>query len=109
MVLLTPDRRYIVVRGRLWRAANPNLSEAERQRLVSRLMAARRAVRAARAKNDAQAEDAAHRAVEKAKQDLGERGPVWWNDGAADLNRRMAKNTPYSDWFAAQAANDDEG
>ena len=32
---------------------------------------------------------------------LGERGPVWWTDGAPDYNRRMVANTPYSDWFAA--------
>jgi hypothetical protein len=32
---------------------------------------------------------------------LGERGPVWWTDGAPDFNRRMARNTPYADWFAA--------
>jgi hypothetical protein len=25
---------------------------------------------------------------------------VWWNDGAADLNRRMVVNTPYADWHA---------
>ena len=24
---------------------------------------------------------------------LGERGPVWWTDGAPDLNRQMARNT----------------
>ena len=31
---------------------------------------------------------------------LVERGPVWWDDGAPDLNRHMAKNTPYAEWFA---------
>lgn len=38
--------------------------------------------------------------VNEAKVTLGERGPVWWNDGAPDLNRHMAKNTPYAAWFA---------
>lgn len=98
---LTPDKRYIVVRGRLWRAANPHLAPSEHARLVSALMTARRAVGAARRANDAAAEDAAHRAVEAAKIALGERGPVWWTDGAPDLNRRMARNTPYADWFDA--------
>jgi hypothetical protein len=28
---VTPDGRYFVVRGRLWRLANPGLSSAERQ------------------------------------------------------------------------------
>ena len=96
---LTPDNRYIVVRGRLWRAANPHLPDAERQRWVKALMAARRAVRGARASGDKAAEDAAHHAVNDAKIALGERGPVWWDDGAADLNRRMVKNTPYAGWF----------
>jgi hypothetical protein len=32
---------------------------------------------------------------------LGERGPVWWDDGGPDLNRRMVINTPYREWFDA--------
>jgi hypothetical protein len=39
--------------------------------------------------------------VDAAKRALGERGPVWWTDGAPDYNRRMARNTPYASWFAA--------
>ena len=101
MPLVTPDGRYIVVRGRLWRATNPSLPEPERQRLTQALMDARRAVKAARAAVDRDAEDAAHRAVDAAKQALGERGPVWWKDGAPDLNRKMARNTAYADWFAS--------
>lgn len=30
---------------------------------------------------------------------LGERGPVWWEDGARDFNRHLVKNTPYRDWY----------
>lgn len=101
MPLVTPDGRYIVVHGRLWRATNPSLPEPERQRLTQALMDARRAVKAARAAVDRDAEDAAHRAVDAAKQALGERGPVWWTDGAPDLNRKMARNTAYADWFAS--------
>ncbi|WP_423211934.1 hypothetical protein [Paracoccus yeei] len=101
MPLVTPDGRYIVVRGRLWRATNPSLAEPERQRLTQALMDARRAVKAARAAADRDAEDAAHRAVDAAKQALGERGPVWWTDGAPDLNRKMARNTAYADWFVS--------
>ncbi len=97
---LTPDQRYIVVRGRLWRAANPHLPQAERDRLVKALMDARQAVKVAKAAGDKVAEDDAHRAVDQAKVGLGERGPVWWGDGAPDMNRRMARNTPYADWFA---------
>jgi hypothetical protein len=46
------------------------------------------------------ASEEAKRRVSDAKQALGERGPVWWTDGAPDWNRHMAKNTPYADWFA---------
>lgn len=99
--LVTPDGRYIVVRGRLWRHANPALSEAERKDHVAALMAARRAVATARRSHDSEAEGVAHQAVDRAKRALGERGPVWWTDGAPDLTRHLAKNTPYAAWFAA--------
>jgi hypothetical protein len=83
--------------------ANPGLDEATRVGLVDRLMAARRAVREAKKATDCEAEAAAHRAVEEVKRALGERGPVWRDDGSPDLNRHMAKNTPYADWFARLA------
>ncbi|RDC60820.1 hypothetical protein HME9302_02036 [Alteripontixanthobacter maritimus] len=96
----TPDGRYIVVRGRLWRAANPNLTEDERQQHVNALMDARRAVRDAKRSGNAEAMRAARAAVQLSKEALGERGPVWWNDGAPDENRRMARNTRYARWYA---------
>ena len=98
---VTPDGRYFVVRGRLWRMVNPNLDEAERVELVGQLMAARWAVRHAKAASDRDAETAAHRVVDKVKRALGERGPVRVDDGSPDLNRHMAKNTPYADWYAS--------
>jgi hypothetical protein len=101
--LFTPDGRYLVVRGRLWRTANPNLPEERRRALVAALMDARRAVAAARRSGDAEAMRAARAAVQAAKEGLGERGPVWWDDGAPDYNRRMARNTPYAAWYAAAA------
>ncbi|WUR13379.1 hypothetical protein E7V67_027470 [[Empedobacter] haloabium] len=96
----TPDGRYFVVAGRLWRMSNPALPPEERQRLVDQLMTARRQVGAARKAGDAMAERAARDAVDAAKHGLGERGPVWWSDGAPDYNRRLVKNTPYADWYA---------
>ena len=101
---MTPDERYIVVRGRLWRRANPALPDDARQRWVSALMAARRAVAAAKRAGDASAEARAHAAVDAAKVALGERGPVWWDDGAPDLNRHMARNTVYAERFAGLGA-----
>lgn len=98
-VLHTPDGRYIIVRGRLWRAANPNLDPVDHEQLVKDLMDARRRVR----RSDPDAKAAARRDVDAAKHGLGERGPVWWTDGAPDLNRHLVKNTPYSDWYAQLA------
>lgn len=95
-----------MVRGRLWRTADPGLSAERRERLVDELMAARRAVGVARRAGDAAAEAAAHAAVDAAKRALGERGPVWWTDGAPDLNRHMARTTVYADWFAALPSTD---
>lgn len=95
----TPDGRYILVRGRLWRATNPSLTEAKRQSLVAGLMAARRRVRS----DDPAVVSSARLAVDAAKRELGERGPVWWTDGAPDLNRTLAKNSPYAEWAASVA------
>jgi hypothetical protein len=97
----TPDGRYFVVRGRLWRMTNPALPEDARQALVNALMTARRAVRSARRAGDEAAETQARAAVDRAKHALGERGLVWWTDGAPDLNRRMARTTAYASWFTA--------
>lgn len=97
---VTPDGRYFVVRGRLWRMANPALAEDERAALVKDLKTARRAVGVAKRSGDQAAEASAHADVDQAKHALGERGPVWWTDEAPDLNRHMARNTPYADWFA---------
>ncbi|MDN4039460.1 hypothetical protein [Massilia sp. YIM B02443] len=97
----TPDGRYFVVRERLWRTSNPALPDDERQRLVDRLMQARREVGSALKARDLAAERTARAAVDAAKRDLGERGPVWWTDGAPDYNRRMVSNTPYAAWYAA--------
>jgi hypothetical protein len=105
---VTPDARYFVVRGRLWRCANPGLSDADRQRLVEALMKARRSVATARRAGDAASLASARAAVDAAKRGLGERGPVWWNDGAPDYNRRMVRNTPYAAWYAEQAGRDGE-
>lgn len=97
---VTPDGRYIVVRGRLWRRANPHLPEQERREHVAALMKARRSVRAALAAGDAAALASARAAVDAAKVALGERGPVWW-PGDEDLNRHLARNTHYAAWYAA--------
>lgn len=97
--LTTPDGRYIVVRGRLWRTSNPNLSVEERTALVQELSAARRDVKAALRHPSLERLATARAAVNMAKVALGERGSPWWTDGAKDFNRYMVKNTPYAQWY----------
>ncbi len=94
----TRDQRYFVVRGRLWRSSNPELPGDERERLVHELMMARSALRGAAAEDQSRI----RAQIDRAKRALGERGPVWWNDGAPDYNRHLAKNTPYARWWAEQ-------
>lgn len=95
----TPDGRYFAVRGRLWRCTDPSLPAERREMLTHQLMDARRQVGTAKRQGDDAALRQARAAVDEAKRALGERGPVWWTDGAPDYNRRMAKNTPYADWY----------
>jgi len=95
----TPDGRYFVVRGRLWRCTDPSLPADRRDALTHELMDARRQVDAAKRQGDEAALRSARAAVDAAKHALGERGPVWWTDGAPDYNQRMARNTPYADWY----------
>lgn len=96
---VTPDGRYFVVKGRLWRCSNPAFDEGERQRWVNALMDARRGVKAAKASGNPNEMKTARAAVQAAKVALGERGPVWWDDAEPDLNRQMVENTPYADWY----------
>jgi hypothetical protein len=95
----TPDQRYFVVRGRLWRQTNPSLDPDTRDRLVAELMAARRIIRDGKGDDNCDLADARRR-VNDAKVALGERGNPWWDDGAPDYNRYLARNTPYADWYA---------
>ena len=94
----TPDGRYFVSKGRLWRRTDPRLPEPERRAAVKALMQARLAVRDA---PDEAATRAARARVDAAKRTLGERGPVWWEDGAPDLNRHAPWTGPYADWWEA--------
>ena len=98
--LTTPDGRYIVIQGRLWRAPNPTLSAEAKVRYMRDLLNARRALKAAKASGDEDAIVAARRLVARARVGLGERGPAWWKDGAPDFNRTQIRRSPYAEWFA---------
>jgi hypothetical protein len=97
---VTPDGRYFVVRGRLWRCSDPAIPAEQRECLVRELMQARRAKGLAMRAGDPLQREEARSAVDAAKHALGERGQAWWTDGAPDYNRHLAKNTPYADWFS---------
>ena len=99
--LTTPDGRYIVIQGRLWRAANPSLPAEAKVRHMRELLNGRRALKAAKMAGDEDAIAAARKIIAGAQVGLGERGKVWWKDGAPDFNRTLAKNSPYADWFCA--------
>ncbi len=94
----TPDGRYFVARGRLWRKTDPHLPEAERRAAIKALMQARRAVQLA---ETPAAERTAREAVDAAKRRLGERGPVWWTDGAPDEGGMHPRNSSYANWWAS--------
>lgn len=93
----TPDGRYFVARGRLWRRTDPGLGDSERRRWIKALMQARRAV--AQAGEDAAATAEARARVDQAKRGLGERGPVWWTDDAPDQGGRAPWNSSYAGWW----------
>ena len=101
---VTPDGRYFVVRGRLWRRANPDLPAERREALVRELMNAQRAIKVAQKSGKPEELVLARKAVDAAKIAMGERGPVWWTDGAPDLNRHKVNDSPYAEWWAAKRA-----
>jgi uncharacterized protein len=84
----TPDGRWIVVRGRRWRAADPELPEDVRAELQHHLGRARAAVRTAGSAGDEAAVREARRRVGLAKHGLGERGQPWWEQDGAARRRR---------------------
>jgi hypothetical protein len=79
---------------------NPALSAEKRETLVRELMNARRAVKAALKSGKPEELALARKAVDAAKVALGERGPVWWADGAPDLNRHKVADSPYAAWWS---------
>ncbi len=94
----TPDGRYFVAKGRLWRRTNPHLDMDTRQRWVNELMDARRTIGVAKLAGDDAAVRAARDRVQAAKVALGERGPTWWDD-ETDFNQYAPANTPYARWW----------
>lgn len=68
-------------------------AKQQRAASVDELMAARRAGGVAPRTGDEVSLARARAQVDRTKMALGERGPVWWQDGSPDLNRRLVVNT----------------
>jgi hypothetical protein len=88
----TPDGRYIVIKGRRWRATDPLIPEDRRDELTRALMAWRREVR----RTQGTAEESDSRAgVQAAKVALGERGqPPWWEQSDDERRARWSAEVP---------------
>ncbi|MFB9311943.1 hypothetical protein [Nocardioides plantarum] len=79
----TPDGRYIVVKGRRWRATDPDIPDPRRDELQHVLMAWRREVKRTKGTDE---ERRSRDGVQAVKVALGERGTPWW--GQTDAERR---------------------
>lgn len=97
----TPDGRYFVAKNRLWRCTDPRLNDDDKRAYIKMLMKARRDVRNAQQQNDETALQQARDVVQSAKELLGERGPVWWHDGASDEEGIAPYNSSYAEWWAS--------
>ena len=96
----TPDGRYFVVEGRLWRRPNPALEPELRDKLSRRLARARRVVLEGLRTNDLVLVREARLRIGQLRVALGERGAPWWTDGAPDYNKKHVAKTPYADWYS---------
>ena len=96
-----PYGRYIVVNDRLWVQIQSD-TYTRRTRAVHKgsdgCAPDRREGSARRGSRSVQA---ARKLVDEAKIALGERGEVWWDDGAPDYGRKLVKNTRYAQWWTA--------
>ncbi|WP_245191947.1 hypothetical protein [Amycolatopsis azurea] len=102
----TPDGHFVVIGGRRWRAADPEIPEEAATRLRGLLMRARRDVGAARRNQDAEAERDARSRVHLAKVGLGERGTPWWEQDSGERRRRWRQGL---EKLCGESARDHDG
>jgi microcystin degradation protein MlrC len=93
----TADGRYVVIRGRRWRATDPAVPEEIAATLRRELMSARRAVGAAVRAEDKAAERAARNRVHRTKVALGERGAPWCEQSDDERRNRWQAGVPSED------------
>lgn len=65
---------------------------------MNELMDAPREIKTARESGDDERRKSARAKVQRVKVELGERGPVWWDDGSPDFNQCQVKNTSNFEW-----------
>ena len=82
------DEHWFVVNGRRWRRTDPSLPSELVASLQSHLGRGRSDVGVAKRAGDDDAVAADRRRVGLAKHGLGERGPKWWEEPAADRLER---------------------
>ena len=88
------DGRYVVIRGRRWRATDTAVPEEVAAVLRRELMSARRAVGAALRSGDEPAERAARARVQRTKTALGGRGTPWWEQSHEERRARWEAGLP---------------
>jgi hypothetical protein len=91
---LTPDGRYLVIKGRRWRATDPAIPDARRDELTRVLMAWRRDVRRTKGTDE---ERTSRAGVQAAKVALGERGTPWWEQSDDERRARWSAEVPEPD------------
>ncbi|MCW2845935.1 MAG: hypothetical protein JWN22_3851 [Nocardioides sp.] len=87
----TPDGRYVVIKGRRWRATDPAIPEVRRAELTTILMAWRRDVRRTKGTGE---ESVSRAGVQAAKVALGERGTPWWEQSDEQRRARWEAGVP---------------
>ena len=90
----TDDGRYVIIRGRRWRATDPAIPADVSAALRKELMSARRAVGTALRADDSEAERAARDRVHRTKLALGERGVPWWEQTDDERRARWEAGLP---------------
>ncbi|WP_042939452.1 hypothetical protein [Rhodococcus sp. AW25M09] len=84
----TEDGRYVVIKGRRWRATDPDIPEQRNAELRSILMAWRREVKRTSGAPEARA------GVQASKVALGERGTPWWEQSDDERQARWDAEVP---------------
>ena len=84
----TEDGHYIVIKGRRWRATDPDIPEDRNAELRSILMAWRREVKRTSGAPESRA------GVQATKVALGERGTPWWEQSDDERQARWESEVP---------------